>query len=63
MVDDMTQTGYKRIRLTTDGEAALVALTRAIALRWPGEVVLEKSAAGDVKSHGAVENAVKLMKG
>ena len=53
----------KRIRMRSDGEPALLALLRLLAQRWAGEVVAEKSAAGDVKSHGPVENGVKLMKG
>ena len=43
----LTELGYKRIIVRTDGEAALVAFIRAVTQYWGGEVVAERSPVGD----------------
>ena len=63
IVKDLQGTGYKQAIFRSDGEPSLVALLRAVAQRWGAEVIPQVSAPGDYKSHGAVENAVKLCKG
>ena len=63
VVASLRRTGYKRINLRTDGEAGLVSLMNVVMQQWEGECVPQVSAPGDWKSHGPVENAVKLMKG
>ena len=63
IVEDLRLTGYDKAIFRSDGEPALLALLRAIATRWGVHVIPQTSAPGDVQSHGAVENAVKLAKG
>ena len=58
----LTELGYKRIIVRTDGEAALVAFIRAVTQYWGGEVVAERSPVGDSRANGAAEMAVGLMK-
>ena len=60
---DLKGSGHQRIRLRTDGESSLQALMRDVLKEWGGEVIIERSAPGDWKSHGGVESAVKTMKG
>ena len=59
----LTETGYKRLVLRTDGEHALVAFMRAVAQRWGGEVVPQQSPTSDPQANGAAEMAMGLMKG
>ena len=62
LVDDLKTTGYKKVIFRSDGEPALLALLRAVIQRSDLEVIPQISASGYYKSHGAVENAVKLAK-
>ena len=63
VAEEMSQTGYKRIHVRSDGERSLLSMIRLIFRRRGVEVVLEKRMPRDCESHGAVEGAVKLGKG
>ena len=63
IVEELKHTGYRKVVFRSDGEPSLVAFLRAVATRWDIQVVPQVSAPGDIKSHGAVENAIKLAKG
>ena len=63
IVGELRLTGYTKVIFRSDGEPALVAMMRAIGTRWGIEIIPQVSAPGDVKSHVAVECAVKIAKG
>jgi hypothetical protein len=52
-----------KVVLKSDGEPAILALKEAIARRLPDGAVTLESAPTESESNGAVENAVKLVKG
>jgi hypothetical protein len=52
-----------KVVLKSDGEPAILALKEAIARRLPEGAVTLESAPTESESNGAVENAVKLVKG
>ena len=44
----LTELGYKRVAIRSDGEHALLALLRSVTKYWGGEVVPEQSPTGDL---------------
>ena len=63
IVADLKRIGYRKVNMRSDGEASLLAFLGAISVRWDIHCIPQVSAPGDIQSHGAVENAVKLAKG
>jgi hypothetical protein len=63
VVTNLDRLGYKRIVLRTDQEPAMISLADQIAELWKGEIVPERSPAGESQSNGAAERAVKSMMG
>eukprot|EP00969_Alexandrium_andersonii_P049691 2180956-Alexandrium_andersonii.AAC.1 len=54
---------HQRVLLKTDNEPALVDLRRVVAVRLGVQIVLESPPACEPQANGAIENAVRQLKG
>lgn len=55
--------GYKEITLKSDTEPAMLALRDGVARKCDAEVITEDTPVGDHQSNGAIENAIKNIRG